>query len=126
MKKLFASLLAAVSFYAVTAQTGVPGEISTSFVQVRDVGAGTPVTRPCMLWLPDTYTDDIFTHYPLLIYMHGHGDGGSPDGSNVNALKNMGPLNFLDDETWDGEATYGSISKKFIVFAFQQPTVQRD
>lgn len=122
MRNILASLLAALSFYAVSAQTGVPGEISTSFVQVRDVGDNTgPTLRPCMLWLPDSYESDQDYH-PLLIFMHGHGEGGNPNGSNVGALDDIGPFKFLADETWDGSATYSTLTKKFIVFAFQMPT----
>ena len=122
MKKILASLLAAVAFTCAIAQTGVPGQISSSFVQVRDVGAGTPVQRPCMLWLPDTYdTDD--TWYPLIVFLHGFGDGGPADGSNVNLLKNYGPFHFLDNEEWDGTGNYtgefGSTTRKFIVFGMQ-------
>jgi hypothetical protein len=127
MKKILASVLAAVLFCAATAQTGVPGEISTSFVQVRDAGDNTgPTLRPCMLWLPDTYeTDETYEWYPLLVYLHGFGDGGPANGSSVSALKNMGPLKFLDTEEWDGTGTYtgeyGPVTKKFVVFGMQCP-----
>lgn len=122
MKSILASLLAVCAFIAVNAQTGVPGQISTSFVQVRDYGTGTPVTRPCMLFLPSDYSHtSTAPPPPLLVYFHGHGQRGNPNGANVSALLSYSPFQYLDDESWDGSVTYGSpcAPGKFAVFAFQ-------
>lgn len=122
MKRILASLLAFCVFTSLHAQTGVPGQISTSFVQVRDYGSGTPVTRPCMLWLPSNYS---LTHQympvPLIVFFHGHGERGNPNGSNVNALRAYGPLYHIYNNNWDGYAAYGGSCgpNKFAVFAFQ-------
>jgi hypothetical protein len=123
MKQVVASVLAFCAFIAVNAQTGVPGQISTSFVQVRDYGAsGGPVTRPCMLFLPSNYShSSTAPPIPLIVYFHGHGERGNPNGSNVNALKLNSPFKYLDDQSWDGSVTYGAPCHpgKFAVFAFQ-------
>ncbi|HYC29382.1 MAG TPA: hypothetical protein VEB42_11205, partial [Chitinophagaceae bacterium] len=123
MKKLFLCLMAALAIASTHAQTGVPGQITTSFVQVRDYGSGSPVTRPCMLWLPADYPGNGYNpDYPLLVFFHGHGERGNPNGSNVNALKTYGPFHFLDNEEWDGSASNFTTmcgNPNYIVFAFQ-------
>jgi hypothetical protein len=114
------ALLTIVLSYA---QTGVPGQITTSFVQVRDYGSsGGPVTRPCMLWLPADYPGGTTPDYPLIVFFHGHGQRGNPNGSNVNDLKTYSPFEYLDNEEWDGTAPgYGGecANTNYIVFAFQ-------
>lgn len=122
MKKiLLASMLALLAFVTYS-QTGVPGQISTSTVQVRSYGSGTPVTRPCMVWLPESYDDEgeELKQYPLLIFFHGHGERGIY--TDVTGLRTYGPFYHLYNQTWDGTASYGVTTcqpTKFIVFAFQ-------
>ena len=127
MKKTLASLLAVLAFTLAIAQTGVPGQIITSFVQTRDFNPANPtadIFRPCMLYLPSGYqgVPPMFTQPPhLLVYIHGIGDIGPANGSNVNALRNMGPLKMLHTGAWDGTGMYTNECSptKFMVFAVQ-------
>src|SRR5689334_16043696 len=103
------------------AQSGNPGVITASSVQVDANGT----TRPCLLWLPDSYGNaaEASCQYPLLVFCHGMGQCGPSDGSTVFAqLTSMGPFRFLNStgsDHWDGKALYNSHTYKFIVFAIQ-------
>jgi len=124
VKKTLTSLLAAMALSLAIAQTGTPGQISTSSVQVRNHGSGLPVTRPCMLWLPASYDDPQQLSkppYPLLVFLHGHGQRGPANGSGVTELLDFGPLKFLDEDDWDGSGgVFECIEQTaYIVFAFQ-------
>lgn len=125
MKKAICSIFAALVVYAAFSQSGTPGQIVSSFVQVRDVGDNSgPLQRPCMLYLPSGYAASIggspaLCH--LLVYIHGIGDTGPADGSEITELRSMGPIKMLYDNTWNGTGMYTNdcSSTEFIVFAIQ-------
>lgn len=112
------------SIIKVSAQEGTPGQIKSSFVQVKDddVRNNKPVRRPCLLWLPASYSDNSNSpFYPLLIFLHSSKEGGNVNGTDVNALKKNGPFYFLQNKKWNGTADYGGNCGQpgFIVFAMQ-------
>jgi hypothetical protein len=103
-------------------QDALPGKVKSSFVQVRDYDAHTkgPVTRPCLLWLPPTYSDSSHSpFFPLLVFLYGSKKG--QDETSLERLKKTGPFYFLQSKKWDGSASYGGQCGQahFIVFAMQ-------
>jgi hypothetical protein len=104
MRKILCSLLAAMAMLSAIAQTGVPGQISTSTVQVKNYSTTGTIHRPCMLWLPASYNNpfDAGKNYPLLVFMHGLLEGSSFTG--VTGLRTHGPFHFLYNNLWDGTA----------------------
>jgi predicted peptidase len=46
-----------------------------------------------LIYLPDSYNKDAAVNWPLILFLHGGGERGS----NLNKVKNVGPLRFVKD-----------------------------
>src|SRR5258706_1818303 len=127
IKPLLIAFLLLLVFIKVRSQEGIPGQVKNSFVQVRDYNIRNkkPVKRPCLLWLPESYTaNSNLPFYPLLVFLHDSKEGGGANGTNINLLEKYGPFYFLENKKWNGTAGYGGKCgpADFIVFAMQSNT----
>jgi len=124
LKRLSIVVLLFIIVGKTNSQEGIPGEVKSSLIQVRDDDTrhNSPVKRPCLLWLPTGYSDSSNSpFFPLLVFLYGSKRSASLSETNVKALKKTGPFYFLSNKTWNGSANYGGQcgQNHFIVFAMQ-------
>lgn len=89
--------------------------IQTAIKVVKDSSGG---TYPALLGLPDDYSKTT-NNYPVLVFCHGQGEGGSDLSKIYTSSTAGGPAYFIEQGKWPSSFTIGSNSFKFIVVSPQ-------
>jgi len=93
-----------------------------TIINVPIDGSGT--TEKAILHLPDDYSTATSTHYPLLVFLHGVGEGGTNPASIYNSSSAGGPAYIIAQGQWPSSFVNPADGKsyKFIVVSPQNST----
>jgi hypothetical protein len=75
-------------------------------------------TRPAIIYLPDDYSDSTSKYYPIVIFLHGSGEGST---TRNNTLLESTGLPQIINSGQVPKAVIGGITRKFIVVCPQWP-----